>query len=118
VSSACATVGQIRYSAAVRSFDPLEAIVLTLVTSGRPPLSNGSAELADRVQVVISMSVSISSAVTAAIAPEVQKSASATVASQPSAPSAPSAPADKVTLSSAAPKASPAGDVDHDGDSH
>ena len=39
------------------------------------------------------MSVSpISSAVTAAIAPEVQKSASATVAS---APSAPSAPADK-----------------------
>jgi hypothetical protein len=68
------------------------------------------------------MSVSpISSAVTAAIAPEVQKSASATVASQPSAPSAPSSPssaADKVTLSSAPPKASPAGDVDHDGDSH
>ena len=65
------------------------------------------------------MSVSISSAVTAAIAPEVQKSVSATVAhAAPSAPSAPSAPADKVTLSSAAPKASPAGDVDHDGDSH
>ena len=87
----------------------------------QPPLSNRSAELADRVKEVISMSVSISSSVTAALAPEVQKSASATVASQPSAhsaPSAPSAPADKVTLSSAAPKASPAGDVDHDCDSH
>lgn len=63
------------------------------------------------------MSVSISSAVTAAIVPEVQKSAS-TVASQPSAPSAPSAPADHVTLSAGAHKAAPAGDVDHDGDSH
>jgi hypothetical protein len=65
------------------------------------------------------MSVShISSAVPAAIAPEVQKPASAPVASQPSlpsAPSAPSSPTDTVTLSSASPKASPAGDPDHDG---
>jgi hypothetical protein len=62
---------------------------------------------------VMPMSVSpISSAVPAAIVPEVQKLASAPAVSQPSAPS------DKVTLSSAAPKASLAGDVDHDGDSN
>jgi hypothetical protein len=59
------------------------------------------------------MSVSpVSSAVPVAIVPEVQKPASAPAASQPSAPSA---PADTVALSSAAHKASPAGDPDHDG---
>jgi hypothetical protein len=62
------------------------------------------------------MSVSpISSAVPAAIVPEVQKPSAPPVASQPSAPSAPSSPADTVALSSAAHKASPAGDPDHDG---
>jgi hypothetical protein len=65
----------------------------------------------------------VSSAVPSVIVPEVHKPASAPVASQPSAPvapqpSAPSSPSDTVTLSSASPKASPAGDVDHDGDSH
>jgi hypothetical protein len=61
---------------------------------------------------VISMSVSpISSAVPAATVPEVHKPAAA-AASQPPAPSS---PADTVVLSSAAHKASPAGDPDHDG---
>lgn len=65
----------------------------------------------------------IHSAVPAVVPPELQKPASAPIASQSSAPvapqsSTPSSPSDTVTLSSAPPKASPAGDVDHDGDSH
>jgi hypothetical protein len=61
------------------------------------------------------MSVSaISSAVSAAIQPELHKAAPASVASQPAA----SSPTDTVSLSAAAQKASQAGDVDRDGDSH
>jgi hypothetical protein len=62
------------------------------------------------------MSVSAVSSATQAVAlHELQKSASA----QPTSKSAqPSRPTDTVSLSPAALKASPAGDVDHDGDSH
>lgn len=63
----------------------------------------------------------ISSGVPAVIAPEVHKPASAPVASEssgPVVPQPPSSPSDTVTLSSASRKAPPAGDVDHDGDSH
>jgi hypothetical protein len=60
------------------------------------------------------MSVSaINSTAPAAILPAVKQSTAAPAASKPA-----STPNDTVTLSPAAQKASQAGDVDHDGDSH
>jgi hypothetical protein len=62
------------------------------------------------------MSLSITNSIASSTPPaELQRATPTSVQSQPS-PASP--PTDTVTLSPAAQKASQAGDVDHDGDSH